>query len=358
VRAIVRPTTAGRAFGGPTSLIVAAALAVAIFVTPSAFAASTGGAPLAGVYSTPAALSRIAGSGCDPSSGRSGYARIPLGVIHSLRETVVLVGVCVDGKGPYPFVLDTGAATSVISRTFADNAGLPQVGPTGSLGAVGCRVGARLISISHWSLGSVRLARQSVVVVKMSRGLSQVDGLIGSDVLSRFGAIQINYDSQVLTLSRREAPVPTTIVDQPSTSPTPPILLKGIDPTVIPLAVVESPLTTVISTTVYLHGAPYVFLVDTGAAHSVVSEAVADGLSNTGRGEEGYSLGCSVYFTEVRSGPWRVGTVPIAPRLIDATSLAGSTAVGLLGSDVLFSRTVVVIDYNDGRMYVGRQQKR
>ena len=120
--------------------------------------------------------------------------------------TLALVPVTLEGQGPFNFALDTGASHSVIDRDLADRLHLPVAGAATKVAGVGAVSEATPVRIKEWSLGSVELPAGTLMVVDMpasSRDL-KMHGLFGSDILSRFGAVRIDYVNKELTLRPRE----------------------------------------------------------------------------------------------------------------------------------------------------------
>ena len=58
-------------------------------------------------------------------SAEAGPRRIPLRIV---AGRLLIVPVTVDGTGPYPFLLDTGATRSLVDETLADHLRLPRAG--------------------------------------------------------------------------------------------------------------------------------------------------------------------------------------------------------------------------------------
>lgn len=56
-----------------------------------------------------------------------------------------------------------------------------------------------LLALRHWSVGPVHLPATHVVALGLSgAAASGMEGLLGSDVLSRLGAVTLNYDEGIL----------------------------------------------------------------------------------------------------------------------------------------------------------------
>jgi predicted aspartyl protease len=125
---------------------------------------------------------------------------VPLVVVKTRSgATAALVRVLIHGQ-LVPMLVDTGATVTVINRTAARRLHLKTVGQAHKFcGVTGCAL-ARRVRVSNWSVGGVPLP---TVVVSSSpiAGLNAHPfGLLGSDVLSRFGAVTIDYAGKQLIL--------------------------------------------------------------------------------------------------------------------------------------------------------------
>lgn len=118
----------------------------------------------------------------------------------------VLVAVMIDGQGPFTFVVDTGAESSLIDSNTAAELNLQKAGHEHQIGGIGGTERAIPVSIPRWSMGKVRLPASTVdsASVQDLSGSNTV-GLLGSDVLSQFGNITINYDLNILTVYKQIA---------------------------------------------------------------------------------------------------------------------------------------------------------
>lgn len=121
------------------------------------------------------------------------------------RQTLALVPVFIDGHGPLPFALDTGASRSLISASLAEQLHLPARGAAGMLQGVTGTASAENYAVASWRAGSVSLPPAIIAAIgspttgKATRLRGPV-GLLGSDVLSRYGKIAIDYDKGLLVL--------------------------------------------------------------------------------------------------------------------------------------------------------------
>jgi hypothetical protein len=181
---------------------------------------------------------------------------------------------------------------------------------------------------------------------------------LGSDVLSRFGAVRVDFDERSLVLPGPEgSPLASTA---PTTGPTdpPPTALTGGVGTTVPLTVDPGRGDVSLSVSVHLGGGPpQPFVVDTGTSQTVVSTALARtrALARTDLAQRQATV-CSVITVPlVHSGPWSLPGLALPPQLVGSTVFGtlGSGVQGLLGSDVLKRFGWVVLDYRGAQMVVG-----
>jgi hypothetical protein len=188
------------------------------FHGPRRHARSRATNPLAGARGLALALLvSLAAAGCAINIGGAGSptsvaggTTIPVQVLKGQdNSTLVEIPVFINGHGPYPFILDTGASISLIETPLAQRFGLPVVtGSRQKVSGVGGSSQAVLVRMSNWRVGKVTLpttsiARASAPNIQAGTG---VDGLIGSDIWSTFGAITISYQSGTLTIYNAQSP--------------------------------------------------------------------------------------------------------------------------------------------------------
>ena len=121
------------------------------------------------------------------------------------RQTLALVPVFIDGHGPLPFALDTGASRSLISATLAERLRLPARGSAGMLQGVTGAASAENFAVASWRAGAISLPPSLIAAIgsPAAGAVSRLHGpvgLLGSDVLSRYGKIAIDYDKGLLVL--------------------------------------------------------------------------------------------------------------------------------------------------------------
>jgi predicted aspartyl protease len=123
---------------------------------------------------------------------------VPIRVLKHGNDTLALAPVAIHRRS-YFFILDTGASTSVIGRSVARRLGLPERGrPVRVAGVFGTGL-AQPVRIRGWHIGAAALP--SLRIVSFDVGArNRIVGLLGSDVLARFGRITIDYAGRTLTL--------------------------------------------------------------------------------------------------------------------------------------------------------------
>jgi predicted aspartyl protease len=284
---------------------------------------------------------------------------VPVTINRSSNTVQILTTLCIDGQGPFPFVVDSGAVTSVISTALSQHLGLSPAGRSNAISGVGCSSTAAPTTISSWSWHGLALSAQSVASINIpGYGVTTSPaGLLGADVLSRFGAVRIDYARSLMTVIGREgAPLPSGqhAANDPATIPT--ALTKGTP------QVTESMTVTVGGSAVqgtvpvsFPGGSPEPFVVDTGAATSAVDQGAsgATQLLTTG-GTETENTVCSVVKNPlVHTGTWFVGAAALPPAIITKVALGLRGVDGLLGSDVYATYGSIVIDFGQGELILG-----
>jgi predicted aspartyl protease len=146
----------------------------------------------------------------EPAAGRSrsGEVSVPLKVINRLGGTVVLVPVRVNGRGPFDFILDTGASSSTISESLSRRLDLPDTGETAHISGVAGDTVAPIVTVRRWTLGGQRLHGRDLPALDLDSdpGAGPVNGLLGSDERRRFGVVRLDYKNRRLVLRARRAP--------------------------------------------------------------------------------------------------------------------------------------------------------
>jgi predicted aspartyl protease len=323
---------------------------------------------------TPIALPMFGTCRADISSSGTDLV-VPVRVVRPASGGALLAaGVCVDGHGPFRFLVDTGASTTAIDSTVAARLHLrPLV--TGRSPGFGCDSTASLAKVGPLTFDGLSLEPQVVVVGTLRSPLTPaLDGLLGSDVLSRFGAVRIDFSSGRLTLAGPEGP-PTNssargghprlsrALVQGTTTRAPAVMTGTSRPVSDNAADVVSNVQFRVA--VGTGGRQMdEFLVDTGAGSTFVSSSLAARarLEKVGRNSLSYAgLACPVSLAHYRMRSWDLGAVDasghFAPFPLPPQTVLGHVLfpglMGLLGSGTLRLYSPVVLDYRDGDLLLG-----
>jgi Aspartyl protease len=304
-------------------------------------------------------------AGCDGATALgAGAERIPITVSTVAGQVAEMVNVCFGDQGPFPFVVDSGAGESIIDAHLAARLHLAHDGSASEFGGVGCTGRAQPVGVTSWSMAGVPLAVQSLTAATLPDfGIKgQPVGLLGSDVLSRFGAVRLDFKAQTLTLGGPEGAA--TSSNPPDvhgpTGPAPSIVLtQGQVGTTVPLTVVLTPGDVSLNVRLrFGNGPSREFVVDTGSSQSVVASSVskASHLGYTDLAQRQATV-CSIITAPlVHSGAWSIPGVTLHPQLLGSANfgpIAAGGLVGLVGSDQLQRFGWVIFDYHGGRLVLG-----
>lgn len=170
-------------------------------------------------------------------------ATVPMHV----ESGMLLIDVSIDGKGPFPFVLDTGGH-AILTPEAAKKLGLTMQGGGISYGSGPGSMATQYTKVGKIGLGDAEIGNQPFVIIPFTdwpdRGSQEpVAGILGLEVFERF-AVTFDYDAGTLIL-------------QPYDRGTAPAKVEG---TTLPLRFTDDmPLTDAT-----LDGKPGVFGIDTG----------------------------------------------------------------------------------------------
>jgi hypothetical protein len=306
-----------------------------------------------------------ASAGCGGATALGGGAtRIPITVSTVSGQVAEMANVCIDGRGPYPFVIDSGAGESIIDARLAATLQLSHAGSSTEFAGVGCTGKAQPVGVTSWSVAGVALSPQMLTAATLPDfGVAgQPVGLLGSDVLSRFGAVRIDFAAQTLTFGGAEGPVLSNGAEEvrgPTGPPPAAALTQGEAGTTVPLTVSLTP--GDISLNVRLRfgkGTYRDFIIDTGSSQSVVADSLAGSarLAHSDLAQRQSTVCSTITVPLVHSGSWFIPGVALHPQLLGSVNFgpigAGGTA-GLLGSDQLQRFGWVIFDYDGGRLVLG-----
>ncbi|MBV9682547.1 MAG: retropepsin-like domain-containing protein [Solirubrobacterales bacterium] len=114
-------------------------------------------------------------------------------------ETLALARVIVHGRA-FPFLIDTGSSATLVDVALARKLHLKTIGGRIKVTGVGCSETARKVRLSRWSIGGQPLPSIVATSSVIAGANGKAFGLLGSDVLSHFDAIGLDYAHGQLTL--------------------------------------------------------------------------------------------------------------------------------------------------------------
>jgi predicted aspartyl protease len=116
-----------------------------------------------------------------------------------VRESLVVIPVYLNGRGPYRFLLDTGATHSILSGSLAGELNVP-AGKSGFLITAGGNVAVSVVTIETIQIGSLRINQAQIAVTRADLLHElHLDGIIGADYLKQF-KISIDYTHRLLSI--------------------------------------------------------------------------------------------------------------------------------------------------------------
>jgi hypothetical protein len=297
---------------------------------------------------------------CAPQPGPASV--VPIRVVRA----VIVANVCIGGEGPFPFMVDTGDATSLVDSSLAARLHLALVDGPRTVTSFTCKRQLSFAALSRWSVGNATLLPQTVEVGTVrSPVLPNVDGQLGSDTLSSFGAVRIDYRQQTLTLGPQRDPLRSDVAGgsgPPSVSAS---LTAGTSfASPMPVKVVTellSPdhlLLTKVRPIVDLSFGPNRFplVLDTGAGSTNLDPSVVKVLRLAPAGAPGAAYGgldCPIVVNRYTMGPAVLGKVQLPEQTI-ASNFTAPGIVGGIGSGTLINYNLVLVDYTDGELFLGQ----
>jgi hypothetical protein len=290
---------------------------------------------------------------------RGGKTTIPVTVSNFDEGKAVFANVCVGGKGPFPFFIDTGSAGSEIDAGLAEELHLRKVGKAQVAGGAGCSFRTQPVRMPAWSVAGVPLEGQTFGAVDDAAiyKASGAVGTIGSDVLARFGAVQIDYKTETMTVEGGEGE-PIDGLAEAAVGPLPKGLVKGTPKVVAPMVVQALPGSVTMRVEVsFGKGEPLAFLPDTGAPRGGYIDPVrakALGLKPNGKVYKERTFCSTSEVPGVESGEWSIAGKPLKPQPLPVTPLIRSVlADGLIGGLTFEEYGSVVFDYAGERLVLG-----
>lgn len=156
-----------------------------------------------GVVTVDFAGKRLIPGGRAPRGGRS----LRVKVLRAAGEVAVAVRATVHGRRAI-FLIDTGTSRSTIDSRAAKRFGLERVGKSQKVSAVTCSTTVTPVRLNHWTAGGVKLPTTIALSSRSSisdQTKGKLVGLIGADVMARFGQATINFAGQRVVLGGKAA---------------------------------------------------------------------------------------------------------------------------------------------------------
>jgi predicted aspartyl protease len=294
-------------------------------------------------------LSLVAGTFCLAPTQVPGAPSMPQEIPFHLaggRNPLILVPVYVEGKGPYEFILDTGAFRCLLSPELSVAIGIQAERPLRAAGAGG----SIKLSSAHVTSLSVGGTRQENVDVAITEELSRfgnsiqrnVDGVVGFTFLKDF-RLALDYRHNLLRLTPSLAESGLEVPPRSATS--------------IPFRSATSSRALILLPTFVNGSGPFQFVLDTGASRTMLSFALARKLGivavgdrpGTGGGGQVRLLSSFVDSLSVGKASVRDLPVGVGEFLGFLSSTAETKLDGIIGCDFL-SRFDVAIDYPRGEV--------
>ncbi|HTX00485.1 MAG TPA: aspartyl protease family protein [Acidimicrobiales bacterium] len=144
----------------------------------------------------------VSSAGAAPSSLTSGAEVTASGRVAAADGRAIFYAPVRVGTGPArTFLVDTGAEITLVSPAVVSSSHLAGSGSHVRLLGIGCPVDLAEVESGPWAIGSARQPPQLFGVLSNAASLG-IDGDLGSDTFSRYGAVVIDYRSATLILAR------------------------------------------------------------------------------------------------------------------------------------------------------------
>jgi hypothetical protein len=263
-----------------------------------------------------------------------------------LEGGMLLVEASINGKGPLPFILDTGGH-AILTTDAAKQLGLASHGAGSSTGSGPGAMSTAYTRVAHLTIGDADIQDQTFLVMPYpypfyERGLrTPVAGILGLEIFQRF-AVTFDYDHDQLVLQ----PFDHGAAPPPGTGTALPIFFTDDMPLV----------------DAAMDGRHGVFGVDTGnsgkllvfpqwAAREGLFARYENGSPHPTGGVGGMYVSHVSHARSLQLGDARIDNPLIQLTRADAGATGNPTEAGNIGQDIL-SRFNVHFDYRRQRMYV------
>lgn len=265
------------------------------------------------------------------------------------EDPLILIPARVNERGPYEFILDTGAGMSLVSPGLASGLGIVADGTREGAGAGG-RVTVAMGRVESLAVGAAVRGPMPIAVTaevdRIGAAVGQrIDGDLGYDFLKAF-TLTLDYQRRVIRLAQGGQEVAGG---------------GGASHTRVPFRL-AGPVKPLVMVPAYVNGrGPHAFVLDTGASATVLSPALAAGLGiETVAAEPMTGAGGILEATVGRVGTLSVGgavlqevSIVVADFLSELGRVAGEPIEGVLGYNFL-RHFRVTVDYPEGVLWLMR----
>lgn len=116
----------------------------------------------------------------------------------------MIIGVSINGQGPFDFLLDSGAATTIIDNRFADELGLERTGGMHAVGIGGAesidKVSVDTLAVDEFVIDTLDLFCMDMQAISQMLGMDETfKGIVGYDLFAR-AVMKMDYPGGTLTL--------------------------------------------------------------------------------------------------------------------------------------------------------------
>ncbi|MDP2148079.1 MAG: aspartyl protease family protein [Parvibaculum sp.] len=259
--------------------------------------------------------------------------------------TRVGAAVFIDGHGPFTFVIDTGAETTAIADSLANQLALPSGEPVLVHGITEARI-TRTAAVNRLQLNG--LSFRDLTCPVFARDQLGADGLIGLDVLGRY-RLRFDVTRRAATLTIRGISIVMGGDMQTGSR----ILRRGLRAT-------RGRFGQMMLTQVIVGGQQTVAFIDSGAQYSIGNPALRQAIAERRRGRGWPSRTVSVYgvtgqslsadlahVDDLRLGGTQLGTTPLLFADLHSFQTLGlrDRPALLIGGDLLGRFREVVLDF-------------
>jgi predicted aspartyl protease len=276
-------------------------------------------------------------------------------------QDTVEAAVCVGGRGPYDFIIDTGGSGTLVTAQLARRLALPAIGPSGPFGGAGCTGRTHPVLLPSVSVGGRTIPGGSAYVIRANGlgGQGQPQGALGVSTLAKLGSLRLDYQRKTLTIGMPSS----THTGLPTAGPRASIpndWLKRPPEVRAPLALLRRG-GGLISLRVIVSldgGPPQAWLPDTGAQSSLVDPTVARSSELPYlHGTLTQPSACSrkpLHSRRVWSGHWELAGIPLQPQSLQVSTLRPTVGVeGVIGAITLAEYGSDVFDWAGRRLLLG-----